>query len=156
METKETKEYMNVSALADELFKLFQSEREDERKAVPEEGDALDHEVSDDFLREYAMEMAIGFDSDMNKYLHMKDTRIQGNFNNIRWDYPRENEGETFEEMVARLDANEQSERATKDRDYLNAWFWETFGTFGLAYNFNDLMNSLVEDFEHDKVVEFA
>lgn len=143
-----TKEYMNVSALTDDFFELYKEEREDYRD--DESSEFLDEEWGDDTLRQYAFEKAVETDSDMNTYLHMKDTHIDGNFNNIRLNYPRENEGETFEEMVARLDANEQSERAQKDRDYLNAWFWETFGTFGLKYNFGDLLSNELYEWQRE------
>lgn len=148
----EQKEYMNVSALTDDLFELYKTERDEYREV--ENSEFFDEEWDDDTLRQYAFEKAVRLDSNMDTYLHMKDTHIDGNFNNIRWDYPRENEGETFEKMVARLDANEQSERAAKDRDYLNAWFWETFGTFGLKYNFNDLLSNELSEWqeEHDLI----
>ena len=46
----------------------------------------------DEYIEEFAAENASRFVSDMRKYVHQKDTKIVGNFNNIRndWDYIKE------------------------------------------------------------------
>lgn len=38
----------------------------------------------------------------------------------------------------SRLDAGANDAQTIADRDFLTAWFWETCGTFGVKYNFNE------------------
>ena len=104
--------------------------------------DFIMENFSDEYLEDYSNVMAWKFNSDMKKYLHNPDHRICGNFNNIDYDYPYHIYGEvTYDTplvnaMVARLDAGEDSEQANEDRDFLVDWFFETFGTWGISYNF--------------------
>jgi hypothetical protein len=51
--------------------------------------------------------------------------------------------------MIARLDAGEDSKQANEDRDFLVDWFFETFGTHGISYNFqSDISEYLYIEFE--------
>lgn len=93
---------------------------------------------------------------DMKSYLHMKEHTISGNFANIERDYPAHITGtrwsteyggddyfDLFPQMVARLDAAEDSKQAFEDRAYLEEWFFSAFGTFGIEYNFNDELGEI-------------
>lgn len=45
--------------------------------------------------------------------------------------------------------AGEDSKQANEDRDFLVDWFFETFGTFGISYNFqSDISEALYVEFE--------
>lgn len=92
----------------------------------------------------------------MKSYLHMKEHTISGNFANIERDYPAHITGtrwsteydgddyfDLFPQMVARLDAAEDSKQASEDRAYLEEWFFSAFGTFGIEYNFNDELGEI-------------
>ena len=117
----------------------------------------------DDFLEEYAYIIAKDINADMRKYLHMNDHRIAGNFNNIETDYSKhlfevsggkygKDDQADFAEMVQRLDNNEQSERAEYDRAALASWFWDTFGTFGITYNYQNLCGEYEYEYEREQV----
>lgn len=99
---------------------------------------------------------------DMKKYLHMDNHNMDGNFADIENDYPAHITGTywsseyagndyfcLFPQMVARLDAAEDSEQANEDRAYLEEWYFKAFGTYNIKYNFsNDLeeIHSMMEE----------
>lgn len=90
----------------------------------------------EDTVEEYVDIMANELNDDMRRYLHMSDTKIEGNFRNIKWDY----EGD-YADMVRRLDEGADDEQTKSDRDYLTSWFWDAFGTWGLGYNFMSMLS---------------
>lgn len=149
----EEKLYLNVSRLQGELLTIYKEERDgwiDEWNR-----EFLMCEFSDESLEELAMEKAHEFNEDMRKYLNMSDHKIVGNFNNIDYDYPAHINGvigynsSLVNAMIARLNAGEQSEQANADRDWLVDWFWETFGSWNLRYNFTDYIAERLYEFEH-------
>lgn len=88
-----------------------------------------------------------------------------GNFANIEEDYPAhitgtywssEYDGDDyfrlFPQMVARLDAAEDSEQANEDREYLEEWYFYAFGTFGIKYNFSNDLNEIAYMLEEECV----
>lgn len=98
----------------------------------------------------------------MKKYLHLPDQHMNGNFANLYNDYPRHVTGtfwatdydgddyyDFYPQMVARLDAAEDSEQANEDRAYLEEWYFKAFGTYNIKYNFsNELeeVHSMMEE----------
>lgn len=149
----EEKLYLNVSRLQGELLAIYKEERDgwiDEWNR-----EFLMCEFSDESLEELAMEKAYEFNEDMRKYLNMSNHKINGNFNNIDYDYPAHINGvigynsSLVNAMIARLNAGEQSEQANADRDWLVDWFWETFGSWGLRHNFTDYIAEKLYEFEH-------
>lgn len=149
METITVKEYINVDRMIDELERIYKDEvesyRNDERT---EEGKwYLDEHWDEDQIREYAIGMALGFNEDMKTYLNSEDHRICGNFNNIEYDYPYFRNGEVeydiplVKDLIKRLNDGDMSEQTIKDRDWLVDWFFETFGTYGIAYNFSSMLS---------------
>lgn len=112
-------------------------------------------EFSDDFIDEYAFECCCENNSDMKKYLHQKDHKILGNFNNIEWDYENRIYKETgkfgdFSDLVKRLDEMDCSQQTNDDREWIVDWFFETFGTFGIQYNFKDTICEYLYECEND------
>ena len=92
----------------------------------------------------------------MERYLHKKDHAIPGNFNDIDYDYPHHINGE-FEydddlvrDLIKRLDERDMSERTKSDRLWLNDWFFDTFGTFGIRYNFKETMSAAIEENQYE------
>lgn len=149
----EQKLYLNVSRLQGELLAIYKEERDgwvDEWNR-----EFLMREFSDESLEELAMKKAYEFNEDMRKYLNMSNHKIDGNFNNIDYDYPAHINGvigynsSLVNAMIARLNAGEQSEQANADRDWLVDWFWETFGSWNLRYNFTDYIAEKLYEFEH-------
>lgn len=149
----EEKQYINIDRMSECLHQIFKDKRED---MIDDEnkGFIMDN-FSDEYLEEMSSEMAWQFNSDMMKYLHRPDHKIYGNFNNIDYDYPYHIYGEvTYDTplvsaMIARLDTGEDSKQANEDRDFLVDWFFETFGTQGISYNFqSNIADCLYAEFE--------
>lgn len=132
------------------------------------------HELADD-LEEYiadlygkniqslAWEFTHKVNREMKKYLHLNDQRMDGNFANLYNDYPRHVTGtfwatdydgddyyDLYPAMVARLDAAEDSEQANKDREYLEEWYFEAFGTYNIKYNFSNELEEVHSMMEED------
>ena len=96
-----------------------------------------------DLADEIADELCKSFDTDMERYLHMEDHHIEGNFNNIKYDYEREFEGKKLSDIVEKFDKDIEDEDTEEFKNWVSDnWFFETFGTFGIGYNFsNELSN---------------
>lgn len=148
------KDYINVEKMFGTIVNIYRDCRDG--FITDENRDCLLCEVSDDFIEESAWEMAIEFNSDMGKYLNMKDHKINGNFNNIDYDYPHHINGEfgydsqLVDAMIERLNSGEKSEQADADRDWLVDWFFETFGTFGISYNFSEFIGEILYQYENE------
>ena len=150
----EEKRYINIDNMAARLYQVLKDAREsmidDENKVFIMES------FSDELLEEESYEMAWRFNSNMKEYLHKPDHRLCGNFNNIDYDYPYHIYGKvTYDAplvnaMIARLDDNEDSKQANEDRNFLDDWLFETFGTWGISYNFQDeISETLYVEFEN-------
>lgn len=113
-------------------------------------------------IQSLAWDFTLETNRDMKKYLHMDNHNMDGNFADIENDYPAHITGtywsseyagndyfRLFHQMVARLDAAEDSEQANEDRAYLEEWYFKAFGTYNIKYNFsNDLeeIHSMMEE----------
>jgi len=157
-------DYIGVEAFAKEIENLYRECLDDF-----ENKDELEQYINDlyddeDHIHNLACEFAYNANRDMKKYLHKDSHRMDGNFANIEQDYPKYRTGtywsqdydgddyfDLFPEMVKRLDAAEDSERANDDREHLSSWFFFTFGTFGIKYNFSNELNELCYDLEREE-----
>ena len=116
-------------------------------------------------IQSMAREFTLKVNREMKKYLHLPDQHMNGNFANLYNDYPRHVTGvfwatdydgddyyDLYPQMVARLDAAEDSEQANKDRAYLEEWYFKSFGTYNIQYNFSneleEIHSMMVEDYE--------
>lgn len=116
-------------------------------------------------IQSMAREFTLEANREMKKYLHRDSQHMNGNFANLRNDYPRHVTGvfwasdydgddyyDLYPQMVARLDAAEDSEQANKDRAYLEEWYFKAFGTYNITYNFSneleEIHHMMVEDYE--------
>lgn len=153
-------DYINIDRMKDEIFNLLKNEVES--YGEDDENDYLLAIYDDDALNERAFAMADRFNCDMKKYLHMDEHKLCGNFNNVEYDYVHFRTGESkydddmLREMIARLDAGEESEQATADREFLTDWFWETFGTFGITYNFQTELGEMLYEYEREVEASIA
>ncbi len=148
------KKYMNVDRLASDILNIYKDSRDgfinDENREF------LMGEYPDDYLEDIAYERAWECNADMKRYLNSKDHKIEGNFNNVDYDYPLHVYGvveynkSMVSAMVERLNNGETSEQADADRDWLVDWFWETFGTFGMTYNFDTEIGERLYEFENE------
>lgn len=154
MNTEIVKDYIDIDAMHDTLFEMFKEERDN--YGDDEYRDVIESEFDDERLSEEAIELAFQINTDMKRYLHKKDHAIFGNFNNIDYDYPRHINGEfeydddLVKDLIKRLDERDMSERTKSDRLWLNDWFFYTFGTFGIRYNFDETMSAAIEEHERE------
>lgn len=114
-------------------------------------------------IQSLAWDFTLEANREMKRYLHKKDHRMIGNFANIEDDYPARITGtrwsseyggddyfDLFPQMVARLDAAEDSEQADKDRAFLKEWYFCAFGTYNIKYNFNEDLAEICYMIEED------
>lgn len=113
-------------------------------------------------IQSMAWDFTLEANREMKKYLHLPDQHMNGNFADLSMDYPKHVTGvwwasdydgddyyDLYPQMVARLDAAEDSEQANEDREYLEEWYFEAFGKYNIKYNFsNELeeIHSMIEE----------
>lgn len=91
---------------------------------------------------------------------------MPGNFADIENDYPAHITGtrwpseyagddyfRLFPQMVARLDAAEDSKQADEDRAYLMDWYFDAFGTYNIKYNFSNWLSEIVYMREEEQAI---
>ena len=103
-------------------------------------------------IEEYANINAQTIVDDMNRYVHQKDTKIIGNFCNIRedWEVTPDFIGSDvkpwgkFSDVVKSIDNGTISEEDLKKfQQWAKDWFFRAFGTWGLCYNFQTLISEM-------------
>lgn len=169
--TGETADYIGVEAFAPKIYNLYKEclDKYDDNEEFEQYINNLYGEQ--EFLENRAYEFAIETNEEMKKYLHQESHRIESNFSDIDYDYPKYRAGtmwaseydgdpkEFFDlvpDMINRLDAAEDSERANDDREFLSSWFFEAFGTFAIEYNFSNDLQELHYDLEEEEVDEYV
>lgn len=131
-----------------------------------DDADDLEEYIADLYgknIQSLAWEFTHKVNREMKKYLHLNDQRMDGNFANLYNDYPRHVTGtfwatdydgddyyDLYPQMVARIDAAEDSEQASKDRAYLEEWYFKAFGTYNIKYNFSNELEEAHSMMEED------
>lgn len=118
-------------------------------------------------IQSMAWDFTLEANREMKKYLHLPDQHIDGNFANLYEDYHKHRTGtfwvseydgpvaeyfNMYPQMVARLDAAEDSEQANDDRAYLEEWYFKAFGTYNIQYNFSNELEEIHSMMEEDYV----
>ena len=118
-------------------------------------------------IQSLAWEFTLEANREMKNYLHRKSQHMDGNFADLSMDYPKHRTGtfwvseydgpvaeyfSMYPDMVARLDAAEDSEQADKDREYLAEWFFYAFGTYNIKYNFSNELEEIHYMMEEESV----
>lgn len=148
------KEYMNMDSLKSDIRDIFNGVIENWQDDPYFEFTAYADEMYLESCIEYIAER---LNEDMNNYLHMSDHRIEGNFNNVYNDYiyiEERGNHKDFAGMIRRLDEGLTDEKTNEDRDWLTDWFWSTFGTFGIRYNFENEVAEAVYYVEQEEALE--
>lgn len=133
-----------------------------------DDAEDLEEYIADVFeknIQSLAWEFTLKVNREMKKYLHLNDQHMNGNFADLSMDYPKHRTGvwwatdydgddyyDLYPQMVARLDAAEDSEQADKDREYLEEWYFEAFGTYNIQYNFSNELEEIHSMMEEDYV----
>ena len=147
-----------ISLLKDAREGMWDNEREKEL--------VMDR-YSDELIEELAFEDCCQTNSYMKKYVNQKDHKIIGNFGNIEDDYIKEVTGtywisdydgskgkwhEIFPDFVKRMNEMDDSYQSTKDRKWVVEWYFQTFGTFGIKYNFQDEISEFLCEIQNEDV----
>ena len=158
-------DYIGVKSFAKTIEELY-------RECLENFDDAEDMEeyIADVFeknIQSLAWEFTLEANREMKKYLHLPDQHMNGNFADLSMDYPNHRTGtfwvseydgpvaeyfNLYPQMVARLDAAEDSEQANEDRAYLEEWYFEAFGTYNIQYNFSNELEEIHSMMEEDYV----
>lgn len=118
-----------------------------------------DADTYEDIIEEFAYHNAEQICDDMRTYVHRKDTRMTGNFCNIRedWEETPDFIGSEvkpwgkFDEVVKSIDEDTISEEDLKKfQQWALDWFFRAFGTFNICYNFQTLVSDLEYEKEHE------
>ncbi len=137
------KSYLNYNRVYNYLIDLCND-------ALDEMGDL--HDNYDDYVEEYAAASAESIIADMDRYIHQPDKTILGNFNKIDRDWNSKHE-QSFDDMVKSVDNETISEQ---ELDYVQEWcfdwFLDTFGTFGLKYNFESSISENEMEYEYEEI----
>lgn len=115
------------------------------------------------YIHNESFRFALYANKEMKKYLHKDSQHMDGNFANLYEDYPKHRTGvwwasdydgddyyDFYPQMVARLDSAEDSEQASKDRAYLEEWYFKAFGTYNIKYNFSNELEEVHSMMEED------
>ena len=111
-------------------------------------------------VEDYAYLTAENVCNDMDKYVHMEDTKMWGNFANIRqdWDITKnfvKSEVEPwgkFDDIIKSIDDNTISkEDLEKFQTWALDWFFTAFGTYNLKYNFNNFIYEIIDNEEQEE-----
>lgn len=153
-------EYIDMEYMQSELSAIYTNARDNFGETEKEKAE-LQARYDDEYIEELSEIMAEQFNADVKEYLHQDSHSMIGNFNNIDVAYPHHlgitNPFGSFRnprlvfEMTERLDANDQSEQSQQDRHWLVDWFFETFGTFGIKYNFENEMSDYLYQIEQEE-----
>ena len=158
-------DYIGVESFAKTIENLY-------RECLNNYDNAEDMEeyIADVFgknIQSLAWEFTLEANREMKNYLHRKSQHMDGNFADLSMDYPKHRTGtfwvseydgpvaeyfSLYPDMVARLDAAEDSEQADKDREYLEEWYFYAFGTFGIKYNFSNELEEIHYMMEEESV----
>ena len=76
-----------------------------------------------------------------------------GTFWVSEYDGPVEEYFNLYPQMVARLDAADDSEQADEDRAYLMDWYFDAFGTYNIKYNFSNWLSEIVYMREEEQAI---
>ena len=142
------KDFLNFDDVHESILGIYNSVIED-----------FGYEHREDFYdlaEERATFSAIGTLDSMRRYVHMKNTHINGNFCDIRddWNHPGFVKSEInpwgdFDAVIASIDDETISdEELEKFQTWALDWFFTAFGTFGFSYNFGTTLNERIYEEE--------
>jgi len=114
-------------------------------------------EEYEDLIEDEAFRLSNNFCRDMRTYCQMIDTHIAGNFCDIRndWNHCPEfipsdvKPWGRFDDVVSSIvNGTISDEDLAKFQQWAEDWFFTAFGTYGIAYNFQNLVAAV--EYEDD------
>lgn len=160
--TEKVADYIGVSSFTKTIENLYREclNNFDDKERLEE---YIDEIYEKNYIHKLSVQFALEANRDMKKYLHLDDQRMNGNFANLYYDYPKHITGtwwvseydgddyyDLYPQMVARLDAAEDSKQANEDRAYLEDWYFEAFGTYNIKYNFSNELEEIHSMMDED------
>ena len=161
---EEVADYIGVESFAKTIENLYRECLKDYDNA-----EEIEEYIADSYgenIQSLAWKFVFKANREMKEYLHAKNHHIDGNFVNIALDYPAHITGtywsfdydgddyfRLFPQMVARLDAAEDSKQADEDRAYLEWWYFWAFGMYNIKYNFRNDLAEILYIMEKENVV---
>lgn len=141
------KDFLNYDNVYETFLNLFKEVAEDYKYDFSEECEF------------YAEITAMETLESMKKYVHRKDTRMVGNFCNIRedWEITFDFIGSEvkpwgkFDDVIKSIDDETISDEYLKKfQIWAFDWFFRAFGTFGLKYNFGEYLSEKEYEIERE------
>lgn len=145
------KDFLNYDNVYETFLNLF-------KNVIKDYG--LDYGSFESDTEEYAECVARGALKSMKKYVHMRDTRMNGNFCNIREDWESNinfvmsevKPWGIFDDVVKSIDDETISDEDLKKfQTWALDWFFTAFGTFGLKYNFGNFISEIEYEREQEE-----
>lgn len=141
-------------------FLKFENVRETFKNLFEEvvESYGYDQGEFENIVGDHSFDCALETLESMKKYVHQKDTRMIGNFCNIRedWEETYDFIGSEvkpwgkFDDVIKSIDDETISdEDLDKFQTWAFDWFFRAFGTWGLKYNFGELISEIAYENEH-------
>lgn len=145
------KDFLDFDNVYDAFLKLY--------KEVIEDFGYEDYEPFYDLAEEYATDNAFETLESMKRYVHRSDTRMWGNFANIREDWddvPDFVESEVkpwgrFDDIIKSIDDETISdEDLEKFQTWALDWYFTAFGTYNIKYNFGEVLSNKIYEMEKE------
>ena len=142
------KDFLNFDNVRETFMNLFE-------EVVDDYG--YDYGTFENIVDDYSFDSALSTLESMKKYVHQKDTRMIGNLCNIRedWEYTYDFIGSEvkpwgkFDDVIKSIDDETISdEDLQKFQTWAFDWYFRAFGTFGLTYNFGNLISEIAYEME--------
>lgn len=105
--------------------------------------------LKDDYVEEYAEYLTNSIADSMREYIDSGKFSISGNFNNIKRDFETEHNGASFDKVIDLIRNGVSNEITEEFKDWSENWFWQTFGTYNIKYNFAEAANQFLEGMEN-------
>lgn len=142
------KDFLNFDDVYDSILNIY--------KGVIEDFGYEHREDFYDLAEERATFSAIETLDSMRRYVHKKNTHMDGNFCDIRddWNHPGFVESEVkpwgdFDAVIASIDDETISDKdLEKFQAWALDWFFTAFGTYGLSYNFGEVLSERIYEEE--------
>lgn len=145
------KDFLNYDNVFETFLNLF-------KETVENYG--IDYGSLESETEEYAHMTTIETLDSMKRYVHQKNTRMDGNFCNIRedWECCPEFIGSEvkpwgkFDDVIKSIDDETISDEDLKKfQTWAFDWYFRAFGTFGLTYNFGEWISEMEYEREQEE-----
>ena len=151
-------DWLDSSMLENEITELLDGRGEEIINAIEKNGDdPMYYRFAVDMVSDsgYYGDLCDSIQDSMFKYVRNDDYAIPGNFERINWSWDEDHKGgikfsELRKKLLAGIDDADTQEFSTWGID----WFFKAFGTHGLCYNYENLLDDIAADYEREDADE--